>query len=184
MSRHPRGHRSAFTVAAVASLLTAGLALSGCSAGTVTQTDTQVSGAPGGTGQTGDMIARAMTLEAPPSGAVARGDQVALEGTLINQSPQDDQLVGVTTPYAATVGFEGQPQIPAGNAVRLAGQNDGPVGPPVPGVRPTATVRLVLRNVTQTMRPGPTYSVTLTFKNQGSMTVPVTMLQNPGPSAG
>ena len=47
MSRRPRGTRPAIVVA---TLLTAGLALGGCSAGTVTNTDTVVSQAAGARG--------------------------------------------------------------------------------------------------------------------------------------
>ena len=167
--------RPALTVATLGAVLTAGLALAGCSAGTVTQTDTVVSGAPGGAGQTGQMLLRNISLDATPSQVVAPGGQIALTGSLVNQALASDRLVSITTPYAAQVSIEGQPTVPGSNTVRLVGLQGGSVGPAQPDVRQTTTIRAVLRGVTQVMRPGPTYPVTFTFQNQGSVTIPVSM---------
>lgn len=170
-------HRPAFALATLAAVLTTALALAGCSAGTVTQTDTVVSQAPGGTGQTGQLLARNVTLDAGPAQVVTPGGQIALRGTLVNEGTATDRLISVTTPYAQQVSVEGQTIIPGANAVRLAGLDEGAVGPVRPDIRQAASMRLVLRGVTQVMRPGPTYTVTFTFQNAGTMTVPVTMVE-------
>lgn len=177
MSRRESRLRPASAVATLAAVLTAVLALAGCSAGTVTQTDTTVSGAPGGTGQTGQMLARAVTLDPGPAAVVVPGGQLALHGTLVNESGTADRLVSVTTPFAQQVSLEGSPVIPGANAVRMIGLEEGPVGPVRPDIRETATLRLTLRGVTQVMRPGPTYPVTFTFQNAGATTVPVTLTE-------
>ena len=113
----------------------------------------------------------------PVAGVPGHGISLALRGTLVNESGTTDRLVSASTPYAQQVSIEGPTTIPGTNAVRLIGLTEGAVGPRRPDIRETATIRLVLRGVTQVLRPGPTYQVTLNFQNQGSMTIPVTMVK-------
>ena len=182
MSR-PRRRRAALVAATV---LTAGLALAGCSAGTVTQTDTTLSGAPGSFGATGDMLIRDLSIDAGPNQLAPAGGStvVALQGTLVNEGANADRLVSVTTPYAQSVTPEGATTIPGDNALRLVGTQPGPVGPAQPDTRAAATARLTLRVITQTIRPGPTYAVTFTFERSGQVTVPVIVQGTNQPAAG
>jgi copper(I)-binding protein len=170
MSRRPRGPRPGIVVA---TLLTAALALAGCSAGAVTQTDTVVSQAAGAYGQIGPIALRDLALDPGPEGRVPGGGEVALRGTLVNQGATPDRLVSVTTPYALSVRTEGATVIPNDNAVRLVGAPPAALAPPNPDSRQAGTARVTLTGVTQELRPGPTYALTFTFERAGSITIPV-----------
>lgn len=181
MSRRPRGTRPAIVVA---TLLTAGLALGGCSAGTVTQTDTIVSQAAGARGAVGPMVLQDISIDPGPAETVPSGVEVPLRGTIINEGAEPDRLVSVTTPYAVGFRQEGAPVIPGENAVRIVGSDPIPaVGPGVPDSRIAGTMRLVLTGVTQQLRAGPTYAVTFTFERAGTVTLPVIVVGS-GPSEG
>ncbi len=180
MSRRPRGHRQAFVVA---TMLTAALALAGCSAGTVTQTDTTVSGAAGANGQAGEMLIRDLSIDGGANEIVPAGAPAQLKGSLVNQGAVADRLVAVSSPYAVGATPEGATTIPDHNAVRIVGAEPGPVGPPNLEERVSGTMRLTLQGSTQVLRPGPTYAVTFTFERAGTITVPVIVV-GPGPSAG
>lgn len=170
MSRRPRGHRPGIVAA---TLLIAALALTGCSAGAVTQTGTIVSQADGAVGQIGPISLQDMSIEGGPAAFTPAGGQAALRGTIINDGPTTDRLVSVTTPYAQNVRPEGATTIPSVNAVRIVGEDPGPVGPADAALGVGGTMRLTLTGVTQELRPGPTYDVTFTFERAGSVTVPV-----------
>jgi periplasmic copper chaperone A len=181
MSRRPRGTRPAIVVA---TLLTAGLALGGCSAGTVTQTDTIVSQAAGARGAVGAMALQDVSIDSGPVETVPSGVEVPLRGTIINEGAEPDRLVSVTTPYAVGFRQEGAPVIPGENAVRIIGAEPGPAGPSDPANRGvTASMRVVLTGVTQQLRAGPTYAVTFTFERAGAVTIPVIVVGS-GPSEG
>jgi periplasmic copper chaperone A len=181
MSRRPRGTRSAIVVA---TLLTAGLALGACSAGTVTQTDTIVSQAAGARGGVGAIELEDISIDPGPAETVPSGAEVPLRGTIINEGAEPDRLVSVTTPYAVGVRQEGTPVITGENAVRIVGLDAIPaVTPIIPGSRVAGSMRLVLTGVTQQLRPGPTYAVTFTFERAGTVTLPVIVVGS-GPSEG
>jgi periplasmic copper chaperone A len=173
MSRRPRGTRPAIVVA---TLLTAGLALGGCSAGTVTQTDTIVSQADGATGQVGGILLRDVSLDAGPTNTVPSGAEIPLRLTIVNQTPAADRLVSVSSPYAVSVRPEGETTIPGNGSLRIIGNDPGPVGPPDPAVRVGGSARITLTGVTQQLRPGPTYEVTFAFEKAGVVTVPVILV--------
>ncbi|MEJ2885866.1 hypothetical protein [Actinomycetospora aeridis] len=170
MSRRPRGTRPGIVAA---TLLTAALALAGCSAGAVTQTDTIVSQADGARGQAGPVALEDVSLEPGAQATTPSGGEVALRGTIVNDGATTDRLVSVTTPYALNVRQEGAAVIPQANAVRIVGDDPGPVGPADAALGVGATMRLVLTGTTQQLRPGPTYEVTFTFERAGAVTVPV-----------
>ena len=84
-------------------MLTVALVLGGCSAGTVTQTDTTVSQASGAQGQIGRMLMRDLALEVDPTPdgrtpTVPAGGQVGVRGTLVNEARGRDQLLSVSGP--------------------------------------------------------------------------------------
>ena len=109
---------------------------------------------------------------------------MALQGTLVNEGANPDRLVSVTTPYAQSVTAEGATSIPGDNTLRLVGLQPGPVGPPQPDTRISATGRITLRGITQTIRPGPTYAITFTFERSGQVTIPVIVQGTNQPAAG
>ncbi|MEJ2861128.1 copper chaperone PCu(A)C [Actinomycetospora flava] len=175
MSRRPRGPRPGIVAA---TLLTAALALAGCSAGAVTQTDTIVSQADGSTGQVGPIGVQDVSLLAGPTGSTPSGSEVPVRGTVVNDGPTADRLVSVSTPYALNVRTEGATTIPAGNAVRMVGAEPGPVGPADAALGAGGTMRVVLTGTTQTLAGGPTYPVTFTFERAGAVTIPVIVSAN------
>lgn len=180
MSRRPRGPRPGIVAA---TLLTAALALAGCSAGAVTQTDTIVSQADGARGSIGPILLEDISIEPGPAGAVPSGGQATIRGTIVNNGATTDRLVAVSTPYAQSALPEGATAIPANNAVRLVGDEPGPVGPADAALGVGGTARVTLTGVTQQLRQGPTYAVTFTFERAGSVTVPV-IVSGLGPPAG
>jgi copper(I)-binding protein len=173
MTRRPTGRVRTATL--VATLLgTAALALSGCSAGAVTQTDTTVTSVYGSQAQVGEMLLRDVTMDPGPQVVVPAGATVTLRGTLVNQALASDQLVSVSTPYAAQIRAEGFTTIPGNSATRMVGSVPGPVGPPSP-TQVNGTMRITLAGTSQVLHEGPTYPVTFTFARSGSVTVPVPM---------
>jgi len=173
MSR-PRRRRA--HVAASATALLAALALSGCSAGAVTQTDTTITTVTGSMGQVGEMMVRDLSIDPGPEAVVPAGAMVTLRGSLVNEAALGDRLVSVSTPYATGVTAEGVTEIPGDNAIMIVGSRPGPVGPPPPDSRLTGTARIVLAGATQVLHSGPTYPVTLTFERAGTVTVPVSVV--------
>lgn len=167
--------------ATCAAALVAGLALAGCSAGAVTQTDTTLTGVTGSEAQVGEMLVRDAAIDPGTTAVVPAGATVTLRATLVNEAPGGDRLVSVSTPYASVVTSEGVTQIPGDNAIRLVGSDPGPVGPPPADTRLSATARIVLGGVTQVLHAGPTYPVTLTFERAGTVTIPVPV-QSVGPT--
>jgi len=180
MSRRPRGTRPAIVVA---TLLTAGLALGGCSAGTVTQTDTIVSQAAGAQGTVGPMVLRDISIDPGPAETVPSGAEVPLRGTIVNEGGTPDRLVAVSSPYAVGFRIEGTTALPGDNALRIVGTDPVPLSPPNIDLRLPGSARVVLTGVTQQLRAGPTYAVTFTFERAGAVTIPVIVVGS-GPSEG
>ncbi|PVZ13034.1 copper chaperone PCu(A)C [Actinomycetospora cinnamomea] len=180
MSRRPHGPRPALVVA---TLLTAALALAGCSAGTVTQTDTIVSQAAGTQGSVGPMVLQDVSIDSGPAETVPSGVEVPLRGTIINEGAEPDRLVAVSSPYAVGSRIEGGTVVPGENALRIVGADPAPLSPPNIDLRLPGSARVVLTGVTQQLRAGPTYAVTFTFERAGSVTLPVIVVGS-GPSEG
>jgi hypothetical protein len=82
--------------AAVVLLLLSPMALSGCSAGQVTQTATQGRDRTGGASQVEDISVHAVQFVHPPGGAYEVGDQVEVTMAIVNSGRVDDQLIDVT----------------------------------------------------------------------------------------
>ncbi len=81
--------------AAVVLLLLSPMALSGCSAGQVTQTATQARDKTGGAGQVEDISVHAVQLVHPPGGVYEVGDQVEVSMAIVNSGRVDDRLIDV-----------------------------------------------------------------------------------------
>lgn len=183
MTRRPTGRPRRTALLAATLLGAAALVLSGCSAGAVTQTDTTVSSVPGSEGQVGPILLRDITLDPGAAEVVPAGGTITLAGTFVNQGLGDDQLVSITTPYAAQVRPEGTMTIPGNDATSMVGSAPGPVGPPSP-TKPNGTLRVTLVGLAQVLHAGPTYPVTFTFARAGSITLPVSVqTTNPVPAS-
>lgn len=80
------------------SALGAALVLAGCGAGQITQTDTQQPAVNGTYAQVKTLVLRDAAVQYPVRGvAYSAGQPVPLTLTLVNQGPQDDKLVSVTS---------------------------------------------------------------------------------------
>ncbi len=145
------------------------LALTGCSAGAITQTSGQASGVNGVAGQTGNVVVRDATIEftGELAGDVYRQGRAApLSMTLVNTGAIADRLVSVSSPVAASAQVVGDAVLPGGSAVTV-GNNSGAASSALAGR--TIAIRLVGLN--QPVRAGLTYPVTLRFERAGQLTV-------------
>ncbi|MDQ4010363.1 MAG: copper chaperone PCu(A)C [Actinomycetota bacterium] len=176
MSRQHRLTRRPFAVTAlIAACLATAPALVGCSAGQITQTDSQVAAVDGAYGDVGDIALRDVVIPAPPgsNGTYPTGSSVPVLLTIINQGTTADELISVTSPAASQVLVLGTTTIAPGmNVTSTAGSASAGVQPQSPLV--LGQLRIVL-NTTQPLRAGLNTPVTFVFRNAGKVTLPVPM---------
>lgn len=173
--------RVPLTVAArIVACCAAALALVGCGAGQITQTDSQVSAVDGASGNVGNVIALRNVLIPYPhnqQGIYPAGSVVPVVLTIINQGNSTDELIAVTSPVAVQALVLGTTQIPPGTTVTsTAGAvpvNGEPTSPLVAG-----ELRVVL-TTTQPLHAGLNTPVTFQFRNAGKVTLPVPMATPP-----
>ncbi|MGH8921793.1 MAG: copper chaperone PCu(A)C [Actinomycetes bacterium] len=179
-----RRHRSLRRPLAVTTLIAAccvtALALVGCSAGQITQTDSQVAAVDGAYGDVGDDIAlRDVLIPLPPGrdGTYPTGSNVPVLLTIINQGTSADELISVSSPAASQVLVMGASTIPPGTNITSA---DGatPAGAQPRSPLVFGELRIVLVT-TQPLRAGLNTPVTFVFRNAGKKTVPVPMATPP-----
>jgi periplasmic copper chaperone A len=148
----------------------AALALAGCSAGQITQTDSQVAAVDGTSGDVGDTIAlRDAQIPYPPnhSGSYPAGSTVQVLVTIVNQGNSADELISVTSPAAVPAQIQGTTQIPPGSTVISTEGLTAQTSPLVVGQ---------LRILLTTARPlhaGLNTPLTFQFRNAGTLTIPV-----------
>ncbi|MCC8251678.1 hypothetical protein [Saccharothrix luteola] len=113
-------------LAVVAALATGlGLAAAGCSAGQVTQTDTQVAVVNGASGQVGDIAVRdAQFLFPAAHGAYEEGDDAPITVVIVNNGTGVDKLLGVTSEFSAPAEITGDTRLEAGSAVLAEADQD------------------------------------------------------------
>ncbi|GAA2791026.1 hypothetical protein [Saccharopolyspora taberi] len=181
------------------------VALAGCSAGQVTETDTQVAAVNGGSGTVQDIAIRDAELTFPSHGSAYRaGSSAPLELVLANEGGIDDRLVQVSSTYAASVEVRGDTALPAGTALHATGEKSGqptiqhepsgsaqptasgePTAPPAAQGGPSERreVRITVNGLTQDITPGVTIPVTFVFEKAGPVTVqvPIGADHNPRP---
>jgi copper(I)-binding protein len=169
---------------AVTALITAccatALALVGCSAGQITQTDRQVAAVDGANGDVGNNIAlRDVQIPFPPSsnGIYPPGSSVPVLVTIVNQGISADELIAVASPAASQVLVLGATTIPPGRTVTSTLGGAQATSPLVAG-----ELRIVLINI-QPLRAGLDTPATFVFRNAGKVTLPVPMAESPN-SAG
>ena len=151
-------------------LLVAPIALTACSAGQVTQTETQARDHTGPMAEVGDLSLRGVQLAYPTGGSYAEGDDAELQMAIVNRGDEDDALVDVTgenfdgfritgggtaAGSGGTAGADAEVAIPAHSALYL-----GQEGPTV-----------TLENLSEPLTPGQTIELTLEFSNAGEVTV-------------
>ena len=177
VSRRHRLMRRRFAVTAlIAACCASAPSLVGCSAGQITQTDSQVAAVDGAFADVGDSIAlRDVLIPAPPNsnGTYPAGSSVPVLLTIINQGTRADRLIAVTSPVASQVLVLGTTTIPPGtNVTSTAGSASAGVQSQSPLV--VGQLRIVL-STTQPLRAGLNTPVTFVFENAGSVTLPVPM---------
>ncbi|MFR9728507.1 copper chaperone PCu(A)C [Saccharopolyspora sp. MS10] len=168
MSR-PQHHpfRARLTSAALG--LGALVALAGCSAGQVTETDTQVAAVPGGSGDAGGIGVRNATLSFPETGArYPAGSSAPLAGVLINDTGELDRLVRVSSTYARSAQVGEETTLPSRSALHAYGSEEVHAGGPE-----QRQVSITLQGLTQDITPGVTIPVTFEFEKAGPLTVQV-----------
>jgi hypothetical protein len=169
--------RRRFAVTAlIAACCASAPSLVGCSAGQITQTDSQVAAVDGAFADVGESIAlRDVLIPAPPNsnGTYPAGSSVPVLLTIINQGTRADRLIAVTSPVASQVLVLGTTTIPPGtNVTSTAGSASAGVQSQSPLV--VGQLRIVL-STTQPLRAGLNTPVTFVFENAGSVTLPVPM---------
>lgn len=156
------------------------VALAGCSAGQITETDTQVAAVNGGSGDAKQVAVRNATLTFPTGGAFYRaGSSAPLELVVSNEGP-DDKLVQVSSPYAASAQVSGTSDLPSHTALHVTGPT------PEPATADQRKAQITLNGLKQDITPGVTVPVTFVFAKAGQITVqvPIGEDHNPRPEHG
>lgn len=177
MSRRHRLMRRSFAVTAlIAACCASAPSLVGCSAGQITQTDSQVAAVDGAYADVGGNIALRDVLIPTPTqsnGTYPTGSSVPVLLTIINQGTRADRLITVTSPAASQVLVLGTTTIaPGTNLTSTVGSASAGVQPQSPLV--VGQLRIVL-NTSQPLRAGLNTPVTFVFENAGTVTLPVPM---------
>jgi copper(I)-binding protein len=152
------------------------LALAGCGAGQITQTDHQVSAVDGISGNLGDSIALRNVLIPYPNnqdGTYPAGSTVPVLLTIVNQGSSPDELIAVTSPAASQALVLGNTRIPPGATVTSAVRSAEPASPLVIGELS------ILLTTNQPLRAGLNTPLTFQFHNAGKLTLPVPMATPP-----
>lgn len=159
------------------------LLLTGCGAGQVASTTSQVAAVNGGAASQSQVSLRDVVMVYPPTDNATwpAGSDVPLSFTLSNTADAPDTLERVSTPAAASVEVSGTTTIPSRAAVvALEGGQGSPQGadPSAAGTAPgtalfAGTLEVTLKGLTQPITSGLTAQVTFTFANAGDISVPV-----------
>jgi copper(I)-binding protein len=151
-------------------LLISPVALSACSAGQVTQTETQIRDKTGPTARVGDLLLRSIELAYPNGGSYGDGDDAELHMAIVNSGTEDDTLTdisgdafsriritggGTAAGSGGTAGQSPEIEIPADSALYLG--QEGPT--------------LTLVNLSESLTPGQSIELKLSFEKAGDVTV-------------
>jgi copper(I)-binding protein len=179
----PRAIRAVALAAGVA-FLGGVLALTGCSAGQITQTSSQVAGVNGVSARVGSIVVRDAQIEfagAPGDGsAYPRGSDAPLKMAIINEGNATDRLVSASSPVATSVLILGDTSLPPNHTLSV-GNLRGPTAVRLPD---TNQVQIILFNIKQDLKPGGiTYEVVLVFEKAGAVRLQLPV-GNPDESGG
>lgn len=151
------------------------IAVGGCSAGQVTETDTQVAAVNGASDNAQDVAVRNASLSFPAAGtSYPAGSSAPLEVFIANEGG-DDELVRVTSPYAQSADIQGETALPQGTA--LHGTGEAQATPP----NEQRQVDITLNGFTQEINPGLVIPVTFEFANAGPVTIQVPIGEDDSP---
>lgn len=138
--------------------LGAGLLLSGCAAGQVSQTAQEVAAIDGGNATVGDVGVRNALLATPDAANYARGSDVKLLMVLSNDGFAADTLTSISSPAASAVKLSGSITLPAQSLVNI-------------GADSTATATLT--GLTKPVCYGQSIPLTFSFARAGQLTLNV-----------
>jgi copper(I)-binding protein len=160
----------------------AALLVTGCGAGQITQTDTQVAAINGTSAGVGTIAIRNAEVSYPETdgdGPAVYPPNSDAQTTmwLVNQGYEADELVSARTDAASQVVIEGSRVVPAQRTLVIgtdAPATSEPAGDPTRGT-------LTLQGLTRELRPGQMVEITLTFRDAGPVTfeMPVTVPDEP-----
>ncbi|GAA0510716.1 hypothetical protein GCM10011581_00730 [Saccharopolyspora subtropica] len=168
-SQHLKAVRLRLIPAAIG--LGAVVALAGCSAGQVTETDTQVAAVNGGSGDLNQISVRNATFTFPASNSFyPAGSSAPLELVLTNEGAEGDKLVQVSSPYATSATLGGVTDLPSRTALHALGRTGATQAEAPTGQR---VVEITLNGFKQDITPGVTVPVTFVFQKAGALTVQV-----------
>ncbi|MBA3338696.1 MAG: PT domain-containing protein [Geodermatophilaceae bacterium] len=163
--------------------LAAVAALTGCSAGQVSQTARQVSTVNGAAANIGDLALRDIRILYPSSGTYAKGSTAQLALVVVNRGLGEDRLVGVTGDFfdAAAVPTDGPTAQPTSGPT--AQPTSGPTAQPgidtaIPseaslqfGTSDSPPIELT--DLSEEISAAQVVSLTFAFENAGEVTVEV-----------
>jgi copper(I)-binding protein len=163
--------RSSAVTVALAACGLAVAALSGCSAGQVSQTASQQAAVNGTAATVGNVSLRNVHIRAPQSSDYVRpGSQVELLFVASNESPDTpDKLTSITSD-AGTVTLSGDTSLAPGD-VLVVGEPDGQVA--ALEQAETADAAKAMVGINKPITNGLTYSFTFNFEKAGQATVAV-----------
>lgn len=159
--------------AVVAGTAAAVVLLGGCSAGQITQTDTQSPAVNGAEGQVGAISVRDVQLAPPQQGQhyFAQGASTELIATIANAGTKDDALVSVSSPKFANVKIDGDKAVREGHSISAGSDTDDQQGKQAASNQGPGTIKITLNGSKDpALRPGINVPVTFTFQS-GSVTV-------------
>jgi copper(I)-binding protein len=172
-----RALRAATTVA----LLVPAVALSACSAGQVTQTNTQERDKVGAMAQVGELTIRAVQLASPGENGYEQGDDADLQMAVVNNSTEDDTLVEVSGEGFGDVEFDtGSTASGVGSSGGSSGgSSSSDEGIEIPAGSPVFVgddeLGVTLTDLDDALYTGQYLELTFTFENAGEITLPVTV---------
>lgn len=159
---------------AVATLgVAAGALLAGCSAGQITQTDTQLAAVNGGGATAGPLSVNNAAFAYPEDDqrVWVAGSDVPLTMTIANNGEAKDELVSVSSPISRDVAIEGDTSIPAHKALTVDGETAEAPNPPGGEIAAgeVGVASVTLQNINRDLFPGQVVTVTLTFADGGAV---------------
>lgn len=169
--------RASVRFVAVAFAATAAVgAVAGCSAGQITQTDTQLAAVNGEAGELGALRVSNAALAYPEGGHWAIGADVPLSMSIANNGAAVDELQQISGPEVSDdITLDGHRVIPSQRALTVGGQ-----APPNAGEEDAATdsgevgtATVVLTKIKKNLYPGMVVELTLTFRESGTVNLRV-----------
>lgn len=168
--------------------LGAALALAGCGAGQITQTDTMLPAVNGALATVGKISVRNAGIANSNScqQAFAPGSNAQLALTIANDGAQDDELVSVTSANAAGATITGQKLVVAGSSLVVgpadqaesagttsasATSSSSPATAATGSKSKIGRASIELTGIKQVIWPGQLTPVTFVFRNAGPVTV-------------